>query len=71
MKGSSPLLVKGNLRRYITGISIMNGIEWHEDYNQMYVVDTIPKKVYSFHYDEVRGELGAQRVMVGCTGTLV
>ena len=49
----------------------MNGIEWHEDYNQMYVVDTIPKKVYSFHYDEVRGELGAQRVMVGCTGTLV
>ena len=43
----------------------MNGIEWDEYRSEMYVVDTIPKKVYSFEYDEVRCELSGQKIVVG------
>ena len=45
-------------------VSISNGIGWSKDNKTMYYVDSLPRKVYKFDYDEKMGTISNQREFI-------
>ena len=56
--------IPGKLSKHISGVSISNGMDWSGDKNTMYYIDSLPKKVYAFDYNEINGDISNQRVLV-------
>jgi len=63
-KGSLFLLNKGQLSTKVSPVSISNGLAWSHDKTIMYYIDSIPRVVYAYDYDNATGDITNQRVAV-------
>ena len=54
----------GKVTLHTSGVDISNGIGWNLDNTVMYYVDSLPKKVYAFDYNEQEGAVTNQRVCI-------
>ena len=52
----------------LDGLTISNGVGWSPDGATMYLVDSGPRVVHAFDFDEVRGTIAAGRVLVDVPG---
>lgn len=50
--------------KFVPEVSISNGITWSLDWTKMYYIDTAPRKVYAFDYNEVAGTITNQQVAI-------
>ena len=58
------MLLTGKLTKFVSPVSISNGIGWTNDNKTMYYIDSLPRKVYKFDYDEKTGAISNQRVFI-------
>lgn len=56
-KGSLFLLNKGQLSTKVSPVSISNGLAWSHDKTIMYYIDSIPRVVYAYDYDNATGDI--------------
>ncbi len=54
----------GKVTKQLSDITISNGIGWSPDNRTMYYIDSTPKKVYAFDFDESEATISNQRVLV-------
>jgi sugar lactone lactonase YvrE len=54
----------GSVHTMLSPVSLANGIVWTRDKTKMYFVDTLPKKVYSFDYDDVSGSISNRQTAI-------
>ena len=59
-----PVNISEEVTRFVSEVSISNGIAWSLDWTKMYYVDSTPRKVYVFDYDEVAGTIANQQVAI-------
>ena len=52
------------MKDHVPDITVSNGITWSLDWSTMYYIDSAPKKVYSFKYNETSGSLSDQKVII-------
>ncbi len=62
-----PCTVKGKLMNHPTGMGILGGMEWDEDYERMFCIDSLSRKIYTFEFNEPWGEISTQEVLVDYT----
>ena len=48
---------KGKLTKHLSKLDISNGIDWTEDKKTMYYIDSLPRKVFAFDFDNASGEI--------------
>ena len=48
---------KGVWRQYLDGIGISNGLAWTRDAKTMFYIDSIPRKLYAFDFDNEKGTI--------------
>ena len=65
-------LPSGKLTKHVSEISISNGMDWSLDHKTMYYIDSVPRNVYAFDYNELQGTVENRRPLVDFTqdGTL-
>lgn len=56
--------LEGKLKSHLDKLCISNGLCWTEDNKTMYFIDSIPRKVFAFDYNEENCEISNQRVAV-------
>lgn len=54
----------GSIHKLLTNISISNGLAWTKDGKTMYYIDSKPKKIYAFDYDNKKGIITNQKELV-------
>jgi len=54
----------GRTELMLDGLTISNGLAWSPDGSTMYLVDSGPRVVHAFAYDEDRGTISAGRILV-------
>jgi sugar lactone lactonase YvrE len=54
----------GRIELVLDGLTISNGIGWSPDGRTMYLVDSGPRVVYAFDFDDEQGTISDQRVLV-------
>lgn len=54
----------GSVHQMLDGLTIPNGIGWSLDGSTMYLVDSVPRRVYAFDFDGERGAIGDQREFI-------
>ena len=54
----------GKVTKHTSGIDISNGIGWNLDNTVMYYIDSLPRKVYAFDYNEQERTVANQRVCI-------
>ena len=60
----------GKITKHTPGINISSGIGWNLDNTVMYYVDSLPRKVYTFDYNEQEGNLYPSPLMAILVGVL-
>ena len=53
-----------SVKHHVSDITVSNGMDWSPDWTKMYYIDSIPRQVYSFDYNEVTGEITNQKTIV-------
>ena len=51
-----------HLQEHIENVSISNGLAWSSDSKIMYYIDTMPKKLYAFDYDNNMGKISKSSI---------
>ncbi|AQR75599.1 hypothetical protein BXU08_01095 [Sphingomonas sp. LM7] len=51
-----------------SGFDVCNGMGWSPDGRFFYLIDTVPRHLYRFHYDAARGALGHRELLSGFEG---
>jgi pyruvate/2-oxoglutarate dehydrogenase complex dihydrolipoamide dehydrogenase (E3) component/sugar lactone lactonase YvrE len=54
----------GRTEEVLSGLSISNGLGWSPDGTTMYLVDSGPRVIYAFDFDQDRGAISGKRVLV-------
>jgi sugar lactone lactonase YvrE len=54
----------GHVEQVLDGLTIPNGIGWNLDGDTMYLVDSVPRRVYAFDFDGARGTIQHQREFI-------
>jgi sugar lactone lactonase YvrE len=54
----------GRIELVLDGLTISNGVGWSPDGRTMYLVDSGPRVVYAFDFDDEQGTISDQRVLV-------
>ncbi|MBI4932543.1 MAG: SMP-30/gluconolactonase/LRE family protein [Actinobacteria bacterium] len=54
----------GTVHQMLDGLTIPNGIGWSLDGNTMYLIDSVPRRVYAFDFDGPRGAIENQREFI-------
>jgi sugar lactone lactonase YvrE len=54
----------GHVEQVLDGLTIPNGIGWNLDGDTMYLVDSVPRRVYAFDFDGTRGTIRHQREFI-------
>lgn len=53
-----------NVKCHELNLSISNGIAWSCDWSKMYLVDSIPQIIYSFHFNKQTGEISNKQIAI-------
>ncbi|XP_067669758.1 regucalcin-like isoform X2 [Haliotis asinina] len=59
----------GSVKKHISNISISNGMDWTDDNNVMYYVDSIPRQVWAFDFDITAGTISNKRTVADFSST--
>lgn len=51
----------GNYEKKLSDTSISNGLAWSSNGKHFYFVDSTPRLVYGYDYDEASGKIGKER----------
>ena len=54
---------KGVWRQYLDNIDISNGLAWTKDARTMFYIDSLPRKVYAFDFDNENGTISKYWVL--------
>ena len=57
----------GKLTKHVSDISISNGMDWSLANKTMYFIDSAPRNVYAFDYNEHQGTVEKQRLLIDFT----
>ncbi|CAH1775552.1 unnamed protein product [Owenia fusiformis] len=52
------------LTEQVEKVTISNGLAWTDDKKTMYYIDSIPKQIYAFDYDNDSGDISNRRVVI-------
>jgi sugar lactone lactonase YvrE len=55
---------RGHVDQMLDGLTIPNGIGWSIDGRTMYLVDSVPRRVYAFDFDGAHGAIANQREFI-------
>ncbi|CAH1775554.1 unnamed protein product [Owenia fusiformis] len=56
--------LEGQLTKWVEKVSISNGLAWDLEKSTMYYIDSIPKVVYAFDYDNKTGDISNRRTAI-------
>jgi len=53
-----------SVTRLFGGVGISNGLDWTTDRRTMYYIDTTPRALYAFDYDDATGAISGRRALI-------
>ena len=55
---------EAEIKKHLGDLTISNGLAWSSDGRTMFFIDTVPRKLYAFDYDQQAGTIGIRVKMI-------